>query len=376
MKEEYIKEIITNNFQDTEKKIKKNRVLYVGNGFNCLNEHFILWDELMAKLFSSFGFNFFYKKNAIKNIPASLQYEILLNLVSNEKGWTYEKTDQEIQGKIYKLTCNLINPNELHDIAVRNYDEIITPNYDLCFEAAAYGIKSCVPATLFPAPKKEYPVGLFYDVKDRRQKKTKYKPVADCRCKRIWHPHSSKTGKENGKKKLCLQFDRYIANTSKLRSFFNTEKDFVKVFAEQLKKENLEREDYKNWGYCFLFADVDILASSLSYEELDFWWILSFRKKMLAENKISKNKIRYFRWTGKNISDEEIALETLLSTFDIEIVNVKEYLEEKLKEEGEVNVVQELSKIEDDKTSAINYIKFYKLCMNCDDENHKIKEFL
>lgn len=61
---------------------------------------------------------------------------------------------------------------------------------------------------------------------------------------------------------------------------------------------------------------------------------------------------------------------------NIEIVNVKEYLEEKLKEEGEVNVVQELSKIEDVKTSAINYIKFYKLCMNCDDENHKIKEFL
>lgn len=57
-------------------------------------------------------------------------------------------------------------------------------------------------------------------------------------------------------------------------------------------------------------------------------------------------------------------------------MNVKEYLEEKLKEEGEVNVVQELSKIEDVKTSAINYIKFYKLCMNCDDENHKIKEFL
>lgn len=348
----------------------RNRVLYAGNGFNCLNEHFILWNELMIKLFSSFGFNFFYKKNAIKNIPASLQYEVLLNLVSKENEWTYEKADQEIQGKIYKLTCNLINPNELHNIAVRNYDEIITPNYDLCFEASAYGIKSCVPATLFPAPKKEYPVGLFYDVNGRSQNKKQYKPIKDCRCKRIWHPHSAKTGKENYKKKLCLQFDRYIANTSKLRSFFNNEKDFVAEFSKQLKKEKLEREDYKNWGYCFLFDDVDILASSLSFEELDFWWILSFRKKMLAENKISKNKIRYFRWTSKNISDGEIALEALLLTLDIEIVNLKEHLEKKLKEEGEAKGEPEIGKIEDAKTSVIDYVKFYKLCMNYDYGNY------
>ena len=85
---------------------------------------------------------------------------------------------------------------------------------------------------------------------------------------------------------------------------------------------------------------------------------------MLAENKISKNKIRYFRWTSKNISDGEIALEALLLTLDIEIVNLKEHLEKKLKEEGEAKGEPEIGKIEDAKTSVIDYVKFYKLCMN------------
>jgi hypothetical protein len=74
--------------------------------------------------------------------------------------------------------------------------------------------------------------------------------------------------------------------------------------------------DKQFWPYIMLHSDVHILGFGLGYEEIDIWYILTSRKRLLRTNKIEKNRIIYYTI---NDGSFDIGKVKLLEALDVEV---------------------------------------------------------
>lgn len=297
-------------------------MLFAGNGFNSLDTHYVSWTELIQRLFKKFGVYDSYIRLFVDEVSPFMQYEILAQSILDKNGKFDRKDDEEIRKEIASLTSESLECTVVHEKAVKTYDEIITMNYDSCFESAAL---SC--GKINPPDVNDNLFQLKVDLEGR-------KTIEGCRAKRVWHPHGAVS--ENGSvESLCMWFQTYIQNVSEIKQHLypavTSENSYgreVYEMMEEIQSMGFYSGKINSWFQLFFTADVDIIGTDLSYSELDVWWVLSCRSKLIREGKLARdfNTIRFFMlksYEGETMSKDKIAKIALLKSMNIEIVLVR-----------------------------------------------------
>lgn len=87
----------------------------------------------------------------------------------------------------------------------------------------------------------------------------------------------------------------------------------IKIKKTILDKIKAKNQVIESWIDLFFICDVHIIGLSLEYAEIDLWWILNYRAKLIQDGRIIKNKI--FFYTAKS----DIHLHGLLKVFHVEV---------------------------------------------------------
>ena len=117
-----------------------------------------------------------------------------------------------------------------------------------------------------------------------------------------------------------LGYDQYCGAIGLLNNYLkgNYKWPVNTLLDSMVKRINESNTQIHSWIDLFFFTDVHIFAFGLDYSEMDIWWILNRRKRMLVENKLTSlpNKIYFYM----NDLDPEKA--KLLKDFDVIVVRV------------------------------------------------------
>lgn len=289
--------------------MKKEHVLFAGNGFNSLDRNYVSWTELIKLLFKKFGVYDTYIRLFVDKVSPYMQYELLAQAILEKNGKFDEEDDEKIRMEIASLTSKSLECNSVHEAAVKIYDQIITLNYDSCFEQAALN------------GEKIYPPSVSQKISQLKVNLENEKCISGCKTKAVWHAHGavSEKGQVNS---LCMWFQTYIQNVSEIKQRLSTSIDEM---LEELQTKESFSGKINSWFQLFFTADIDIIGTELSYSELDLWWVLTSRSRLIREGKLKKgfNRIRYFLlkpYENEKLSEEKISKIALLKSMDIEIV--------------------------------------------------------
>lgn len=155
---------------------------------------------------------------------------------------------------------------------------------------------------------------------------------------RLWNMHGSFDIEE----RIMLGLYEYCESLTMLRSMF-----------EPIKGKLNTKIDPNSWPFVMLHSDVYILGFGLGYEEIDLWYFLTIRKRLIRANKIDNNKIIFYSINDNTL---DIGKKKLLEALDVEVRMIdfdwSEYAYEKA-----YNCIYQNIKNEKDK-SHINKIEY------------------
>ena len=118
-----------------------------------------------------------------------------------------------------------------------------------------------------------------------------------------------------------LGLDHYCGSVSKLDAYMkgkyrytlNQKEQAVEKMEDKIKHN---RYDQFSWIDCFFNSNLHIVGLSLDYTEIDLWWLLNKRARLMVEKDI-KNKIYYH---DSNINKEK---KLLLESMNVKVVERK-----------------------------------------------------
>lgn len=118
---------------------------------------------------------------------------------------------------------------------------------------------------------------------------------------RLWNMH----GSFEVEKDIMLGLYEYGESIHKLKCMFEPQKG----------KLNAEVEE-NSWPYIMLHSNVYILGFGLGYEEIDLWYFLTIRKRLIREKNIERNKIVYYSINDNSL---DIGKAKLLEALDVKV---------------------------------------------------------
>jgi hypothetical protein len=248
---------------------KENNVLFIGNGINSILDGYD-WNQLMKNLFKKFGTTSTLYDND-HSFPLAYE-EIYLNLLKR-KGIKENAIKRFIAEDVEKL-----KPGEVHEAIINgNFNEIITSNYDYTLQKAS-----------------SYKPPLFSNesiTKENTYSIFRYNTIED---KRIWHMH----GEINNPKSIILGYEQYVGNLQKMRTYVTkgTSSLHKNLKLDALAKRFHTNHKIHSWIDLFFKKDIHIVGLKLDFEEIDLWWLLTYRARKKAtyfSNKIT-NEIFYY----------------------------------------------------------------------------------
>ncbi|MBQ2675358.1 MAG: SIR2 family protein [Prevotella sp.] len=121
---------------------------------------------------------------------------------------------------------------------------------------------------------------------------------------RLWNMH----GSFEVEKDIMLGLYEYGESIHKLKCMFEPQKG----------KLNAEVEE-NSWPYIMLHSNVYILGFGLGYEEIDLWYFLTIRKRLIREKNIERNKIIYYSINDNSL---DIGKAKLLEALDVEVETI------------------------------------------------------
>lgn len=288
---------------DTKKD--DSHILLVGNGINICkeaNDMPIKWHEILDKIQDSLVPGFLESENKINAENTSISSTLLFESLCNEK------TEKGVREKVREIIEQ--SNNDTYDFGVWDiYDTILTTNFDDNLIKTAPKGKSRNEPKIF---NKDKYLSRRFDL-----------PLS----KKIFYIHGFYKIPES----ICLGFDHYITNLTKIQSFAKT--NYPNPKSEKFISQKEGKRKSISWVDYF-FAEntsIDIVGLNLCSEELDLWWLLKHRSKYSSF--LKNNKIRYydldnFLDTGKSkeenqeknnsIRDKKI----ILNSMNVEVVPI------------------------------------------------------
>ena len=252
-----------------------NTILF-GNGLNMLSNN-DSWDQLVKRIET---------EPSESKIPNTIQFDVKLYSMDD---FTIN-SEKELKKAICKEMKNY-QSNEIYDIiAELRLEHYITTNYDF---------------TIQPALMKA-----GFDVKEGYHKETTYSinryveyEDDNTKNKRVWYIH----GELNRPNSIMLGYKHYCDYTGKIIEHISNS-----CWNEQT---DLEFTTVLSWIDLFFCSNVYIMGLGLYYEEIDLWWLLSYRKRLrkLKPN-VCQNNIVYF-------GECESGKRDLLKSLDVNVVS-------------------------------------------------------
>ena len=273
-----------------EEKIQQT--VFFGNGINLVSNPNVSWNNLLQ---SVSGFTF-------TNPPYTLQYEDsyvnFLQSTTSKKSKEYDLKQQ------YLLPIKSIKPNLLYRLlAGLKVTNFITTNYDATLDEEFITLNYI----------RDISVNTSEQVYSIRRLHRFIKGKVE---KNVWYAH----GEEKYPKSIMLGYDQYCGTIGLLNDYLkgNYKLPNGRILESMVIRIKKNDKEIHSWIDLFFFTDVHIFAFGLDYSEMDIWWILNRRKRMLVENKLNSlpNKIYFYM----NDLDSEKA--KLLKDFDVIVVRV------------------------------------------------------
>lgn len=275
------------------KQDKLETTIFFGNGVNRLRKEGKSWDTILRQISTG---------QVISSIPNTLKYE---SIVLPREIYTdgYEGVEFKIDGipDIYlvdtelfikeKLTEELIQsmPSDFYDkLASIKADNYITTNYEhfICDSLLEHGCKKG---------------GGYNEPKHRLM--PHFSLERDGMPVRIWNIHGAVEDEES----ILLGLYEY--------SKYVTDIEEVLKPIEQ-KSPNANK---LSWPYIMLHSDVHMLGFGLGYEEIDIWYVLTVRKRLIRKNIIPRNRFFYYSIMDKNYDTDKMKL---LKAIDVDVVPI------------------------------------------------------
>lgn len=286
-----------------------DKTLLFGNGINQLTANSVSWKALLEQI----------KKNdkfADMDLPNTMIYERIL------MGRLKSKKDLAIVESSLKLEiANIMGDFKTNDfyeiIKELGFKNYLTTNYDYAFKNKFHnlGFRSQNNST-----------ESIYSLR----RNTSILDADDNEVCRIWNIH----GEIDNPKSIMLGLDHYCGSIGKLDAYVKGTYDYtdngktVKVDSI-VSKMNNNAYDNSSWVELLFNTNVHILGLSLDYSEIDLWWILNRRARIMNDEKTSvdlKNNIYYYSVvdTGKE-EDKEKEKERIetLESFNVEVIKVE-----------------------------------------------------
>lgn len=243
----------------------RDYVVLVGNDINNIADK-MSWEKLLDQLAEYFSISVDFEKK-----PFPLAYEeIFFECV---KTHNESKVKKHVADLVMKIKHNKIH-EKLMDLGCEN---ILTTNYDLSLESV---LSSNTKSLKNNGYIKESLYSLF-----------RYHEVGH---KKVWHIH----GSANAYQSITLGYEHYSGYLQHMRSYVVTgTKDTYKrrSFPPLTKRFKDDKVEHLSWVDMFFTKDVHILGLSLDFNEIDLWWLLTFRQKSkLAKRLDITNEVHYY----------------------------------------------------------------------------------
>jgi hypothetical protein len=195
---------------------------------------------------------------------------------------------------------------------------ILTTNYDYNLEKA---VNPQFLREKSPEKTKEKHYSLYRKIMPNGQSSRESAKV-------VWHIH----GEAEASESICLGYEHYCAQLTAMRQLMTKPlpKTRPKTLAELPKGEGpylnrfLEKRDHEpdSWLTLFFTHHIYIVGLSLSFMEIDLWWLLTYRRQyQLRRSQGPKNKIVYFYKPNNkpNGREQEAEIMRLMSAMGAEI---------------------------------------------------------
>lgn len=245
------------------------KALLIGNDINNATETYS-WNDLIKGLLEYAKID--KKINQVDKPFPMLYEEIYLN------SRRAHDTPESRLKKYIAANTRKLNPNKLHEsILELGIENIMTTNYDLSFEKTA-GLD----------PKKCFNQGF---IKESSYNMFRFHKTGN---HKIWHIHGSQTVPNT----ITLGYEQYSGFLQQMRNYVATgtkgiykKKDFLPI-GKRIKDGNLS---YESWIDFFFTHDIYIIGLNLDFVEMHLWWLLTYRARVIAENRFPvTNRIVYF----------------------------------------------------------------------------------
>lgn len=267
-------------------------ILY-GNGLNLLSKGAPSWDELLKGISNGFD------AVSQSDIPNTLKYEGLLmdspyrspskvlmdvdnHILRSANGSILKTagqlTEEELKNKIANQLQSFSSNSMYGFIASLPVSNYLTTNYDntLLGSFSSYNTGSKFRA------EKIYSIRRYYDI-------TTY----DGSSKRYWPIH----GNVESPASIMLGYDHYCGSLAKIESYVKGSYELNKEKVDSIEKRlSYGISDYFSWIDLFFISDVHIIGFGLKYDEIDLWWLLNKRRRIMRANPdLIKNKVIYYQ---------------------------------------------------------------------------------
>lgn len=245
------------------------KALLIGNDINNATQAYS-WQDLINGLLDYAKIN--RKINQIDKPFPLLYEEIYLNSARAHK-----TPERRLKSYIAAQTRRM-QPNQLHrqvlDLGIEN---ILTTNYDLLFEkTSGLNEKECVNKGYIK--ESLYNLFRYHQLKDHK----------------IWHIHGSQTVP----KTITLGYEHYSGFLQQMRNYVATGAKGIYSktdFLPMAKRINSNQVNYESWVDLFFTHDIYIFGLNLDFVEMHLWWLLTYRARVMVENRFPiNNKIFYF----------------------------------------------------------------------------------
>ena len=276
------------------------KTLLFGNGLNQLNEY-TTWANLIKRIND-------YKDEY--KIPNTLQYEaqilqqtlkVLEPIIYNGE-YTTISTESNFKNGIAEDMKRYSSNNVYHRIAsMDGVTHYMTTNYD----------KVLKQTLEIMGYKEQGHIGAENTYSLRRRHTLRNESGA---IKHIWNIH----GEIDMPKSIMLGLHQYCGSVGKISEYLNgkykykSEKKLVTIpkLVDRLKKGTV---DLHSWIDLFFTTDVYIIGFGLLYDEIDLWWVLTRRKRLIRQGYNIRNRIYYCG----NVNPGKIKLLNTMSVYVI-----------------------------------------------------------
>lgn len=295
------------------------KVLLLGDGLNLLSQN-LSWKTLLSNVQAKDEAGLaVHDSMDLVDVPYPLQYDYLLlssdfrkrvHEVKGSTGW--KKVIEDRQFALKKAICDELkafSPNDIYrQLASLSFDAYLTTNYDHVLD----GTLNAMSYQSVVGDKSE----MNYNIRRKRcllkgsDKKTIY-PIH---------------GDMDSPRSIVIGYNHYCGTVAKISDYLkgNYKMKIGKGSEFKIPRmlDRLQNGDdqFYSWIDHIFMSDVYIVGLGLDYSEIDLWWLLDRRQRMVrGDGVMKKNKIVYFLIEdSKKLTQPQIAKVGLLDRLGVQ----------------------------------------------------------